>query len=153
MPQWWRPGLSRGEISGQYLETRTCQVYTGPCFANSEMGVAGKDAVMAWSIVRGDFNGVDLAGLKVIVALKTSDTLGFAGIDGAGNVKSVIIVDEQAKGPRRDALIAFAKQHCGKAGNAVQRVDSARITMSLDESELHGKLEAGNLVKIERARQ
>jgi hypothetical protein len=107
---------------------------------------------MAWSISRGDFNGVDLAGLKVIVALKTTETLAFDGIDGAGDVKSVIIVDETAKGPRREALIEFAKQHCGKAGDAVQRIDTAPIAMTLDESELHGKLEAGKLVKLETRR-
>ena len=32
------------DISGIYLETRTCQVYTGPCFANAETALAGKDA-------------------------------------------------------------------------------------------------------------
>ncbi|HUG69079.1 MAG TPA: hypothetical protein VMM76_15120, partial [Pirellulaceae bacterium] len=44
-------GIARAEISGHYLETRTCQVYTGPCFANAEVGLAGKEAVMAWRIL------------------------------------------------------------------------------------------------------
>ena len=30
------------KISGEYLEIRSCSVYTGPCFANAEMGVTGK---------------------------------------------------------------------------------------------------------------
>ena len=30
-------------ISGDYLEVRSCDVYTGPCFANSEMGLTGKE--------------------------------------------------------------------------------------------------------------
>ena len=34
------------EISGDYLEVRTCDVYTGPCFGNAEMSLAGKEAVM-----------------------------------------------------------------------------------------------------------
>ena len=36
--------LAAGGLEGQYVEARTCQVYTGPCFANSEINLAGKDA-------------------------------------------------------------------------------------------------------------
>ena len=47
------------EIVGHYMEARTCQVYTGPCFANGEVGVTGKDAVMAWSIQSGRHNDIE----------------------------------------------------------------------------------------------
>ena len=47
------PLASAGTIQGIYMETRTCQVYTGPCFANAEIGLAGKDAIMAWKIQQG----------------------------------------------------------------------------------------------------
>src|SRR5262245_24725812 len=30
------PALAGDSLTGKYLETRTCQVYTGPCFANAE---------------------------------------------------------------------------------------------------------------------
>lgn len=145
-------GIARAEISGHYLETRTCQVYTGPCFANAEVGLAGKEAVMAWRILEGTHNGIDLSGLNVVMALQTTKTLGFQGIEGAGEVKSVILVDETAKGPRRDALIDFAKTHAGKAGDAVVRIDDAPIEMSLDEFELKGKLSAGKAVQLETRR-
>jgi hypothetical protein len=141
-------GPVQAEISGQYMESRTCQVYTGPCFANAEVGLCGKGAVMAWSIQEGEHNGIDLSGLKVVMALKTTETLGFFGIEGAGEVKSIILVDAKAKGPRREALIDFAKQHSGKAGKHVVRVDAAPISMSLDEADLKGKLEAGKVVTL-----
>ena len=144
--------VARSEISGHYIESRTCQVYTGPCFANAEVGLAGKEAVMAWRILDGTHNGIDLSGLNVVIALQTTQTLGFQGIEGAGDVKSVILVDDTAKGPRRDALIDFAKTHAGKAGNAVVRIDDAPITMSLDEFELQGKLTAGKAVQLETRR-
>src|SRR6185295_18406939 len=35
-------------ISGDYLEARTSDIYTGSCFANSEVNLAGKEAVFAW---------------------------------------------------------------------------------------------------------
>jgi hypothetical protein len=28
--------VTAAEISGEYLEARTCDVYTGPCFANGD---------------------------------------------------------------------------------------------------------------------
>ena len=37
-------------ISGDYLESRTCDVWTGPCFANAEMNLGGKQAVLAWKV-------------------------------------------------------------------------------------------------------
>lgn len=144
--------VARSEISGHYMESRTCQVYTGPCFANAEVGLAGKEAVMAWTILDGTHNGIDLSGLSVVMALQTTKTLGFQGIEGAGDVKSVILVDNTAKGPRRDALIDFAKTHAGKAGSAVVRIDDAPIAMSLDEFELKGKLSAGKAVQLETRR-
>ena len=40
-------------ISGNYLEVRSCDVYTGPCFANAEMGLTGKEGILVWSIREG----------------------------------------------------------------------------------------------------
>jgi hypothetical protein len=140
--------LSASEISGTYLETRTCQVYTGPCFANAETALAGKDAIMAWNIDEGQHNGVDLAGLSVVVVINASDTLGFNGVDDPKHLKSAIIVDEKASGAKREALIAFAKTHAGRAGQEVVRVDSAPIQMGLDLGTLNGTLQAGKAVKL-----
>ncbi len=140
--------LPADEFNGFYLETRTCQVYTGPCFANGEMGLAGKDAIMAWSIEKGQSNGVDLAGFNVVMVLKASDTLGFRGIDSAQTVKSIILVDQRADKKQRDALVEFAKQHSGRAGKSVVRVDAAPIDMSLDTAKLTGSLRAGDSVSL-----
>ena len=37
-------------ISGDYLEVRSCDVYTGPCFANAEMNLTGKEGMLLWSV-------------------------------------------------------------------------------------------------------
>lgn len=135
-------------LRGVYLETRTCQVYTGPCFANAETGIAGRDAIMAWKIDSGEYEGQDLSGLQVVVVIRSSETLGFQGIEGAGDVKSVVLVDDQASDKQREALVQFAKQHAGRAGEAVARVESQPITMSLDIVELRGELQAGKVVTL-----
>jgi hypothetical protein len=136
------------EISGTYLETRTCQVYTGPCFANAETALAGKDAVMAWNIEEGKHAGVDLAGLSVVVCMTGSDTLAFGGVNDPKTLKSTIVVDDKATDAQREALIAFAKEHAGRAGKEVVRVDKAPISMSLDLGTLVGRLDAGSIVKL-----
>jgi len=141
--------VQASEISGQYLETRTCQVYTGPCFANAETGLAGKDAVMAWRITDGAHEGVHLTGLNVVIALTSDNTLGFGGINDAEQLKSIIFVDERADETQRQALVDFARQHSGRAGQAVVRVTAAPISMSLDETALAGKLAVADKVQLE----
>jgi hypothetical protein len=144
------PGTAiAGDLKGDYLETRTCDVYTGPCFANGQVGLTGKDAIMAWSIERGSYDGVSLAGLKVVVVLNASDTLGFGGtlIHHPEPIRSVIIVDSKAAPRQRDALVQFAVEHARHAGQ-VAKVVSAPIAMELDHFTSIGTLEAGDIAQI-----
>ncbi len=138
-----------GDLKGDYLETRTCDVYTGPCFANGQAGLTGRDAIMAWSVDRGTYEGVDLAGLKVVVVTTATDTLGFGGtlIVHPEQIRSVIIVDAAATPRQRDALVQFASQYAKHAGEIV-KVVSAPIDMNLDHFAMVGTLEAGTIVKI-----
>jgi hypothetical protein len=138
-----------GDLKGDYLETRTCDVYTGPCFANGQVGLAGKDAIMAWSIDRGTYDGVSLAGLKVVVVLNASDTLGFGGtlIHYPDPIRSVIIVDAKASPRQRDALVQFAVEHAKHTGE-VAKVISAPIAMELDHFASFGTLMAGDIAQI-----
>jgi enamine deaminase RidA (YjgF/YER057c/UK114 family) len=137
-----------GSIEGFYLESRTCQVYTGPCFANAEFGLTGNDAIMAWHIEQGVHAGVDLSNRSVVVVLHADRTLASAGIADAKVVRSVIFVDDQADAGQREALIDFAKAQTGKAGLAVARVEPLPIQMTLDRFTLEGRLQAGNVVKM-----
>lgn len=143
-------GVSAAEITGDYIESRTCDVYTGPCFANAEIGQAGREALMAWSIDKGEFNGVDLSGLKVAMAIRGKDTLGFGGglTFNPHPIKSVAIVDHRATSQQREALVAFAQKHLGEAAGEIVRVDVAPIEMSVDYVDNVGKLKVGNFAEI-----
>src|SRR5207248_10554656 len=142
------PAAAADWVTGTYMESRTCQVYTGPCFANAETALAGREALMAWNIESGKHHNVDLAGLSVVVAVRGNDTLGYQGVDDPKELKSAIIVDAKASAAQKEALVAFAKEHAGRAGREVVRVDAAPITMSLDSVELNGELKAGEIAKI-----
>jgi hypothetical protein len=138
----------RGEVRGYYVESRSCQVYTGPCFANAEMALTGKDAVMAWGIADGRFEGVDVSGLNVVMVVRASETLGFGGLDAPESIKSLVIVDERANPAQREALVAFAKKQTGKAGRSVVRVETQSIEVSVDPGTLVGKVKAGTWVNV-----
>ncbi|MBW3596924.1 MAG: DUF1326 domain-containing protein [Planctomycetes bacterium] len=142
------PVAASAAINGVYLETRTCQVYTGPCFANAETGLAGKDAIMAWGIEEGAHDGVDLAGLNVVLVLRSSETLGFQRAEDSKEVKAIVLVDERADAKQREALVDFAQRQSGKAGENVVRIDTAPIAMSLELSDLTGNLSAGKDVTL-----
>ncbi|HEY2840268.1 MAG TPA: DUF1326 domain-containing protein [Pirellulales bacterium] len=137
-------------LTGDYLETRTCDVYTGPCFANSQVALGGNQAILAWSIDQGEFRGVDLSGLKVVMTVRASDTLGFGGglVIHPDPIRSVILVDDQATPDQRDALVEFARERAGRVGGEVVRVSSAPIEMAIDHVDMVATLHAGTEITV-----
>lgn len=145
------PAMAAAEpIKGDYLESRTCDIYTGPCFANAQVGLAGMEAIQAWKIKEGAWNGVNLAGTSVIVGVKASDTLGWGGglKFNPYPIKSMVIVDEKVTSAQRDALVSFVKSHAAKSIGDVVKVTSLPIDMTVDHFRQVGKLDAGNAVHL-----
>jgi hypothetical protein len=118
--------VSAAGISGQYIEARTCDVWTGPCFANSEMNLTGKHAVMGWKVDKGTLDSVSLDGLSVVAVIASSDTL---GLEQTGPAKAVLIVDSRATTKQREALIRLAKKQAGDLLKNVVRVENAKVEL------------------------
>ncbi len=140
------------EISGEYLEARTCDVYTGPCFANGEVGIAGKEAVMAWKVDEGKWDGQDLSGLSAALIVKASDTLSFGGkyVEVTPEkIVAVIVVDEKATPSQRTALVKFVKDSAPHLTKDVVKVEATAITLTNDHLSGKGVFSAGQLAKIE----
>ena len=137
-------------LVGDYLETRTCDVFTGPCFANSQVGLTGREALLAWSIDSGEYRGTDLTGMKVVLVVRASDTLGFGGglVLNPYPIRSVVVVDQRATLEQREALVEFARARAGNVAGEIVRVESAPIAISVDHVAAVGKLEAGKLVSL-----
>src|SRR4051812_4067368 len=89
------------QIRGDYVESRSADVYTGQCFANGEVNLVGNEAIMAWHVQSGSWNGVSLDGLTVAAAIRASATLGDPYAD-PDPIQSVLIVDDQASVQQRD---------------------------------------------------
>lgn len=140
----------KAQITGQYVETRSADVYVGQCFANSEMNLSGQEAIVAWHIGNGSWDGVSLDGLTIVGAIKAQATLG----DPYGKpypAKSVLIVDKQATPEQRQALINFAQEMGGELLRHVVRVIDAPIDMEVapEQHSVRARLQAGNVVRVE----
>ena len=138
------------QIQGQYLETRSADVYVGQCFANSEMNLTGQEAIVAWHITEGKWDDVSLNGLTVAGAIKAQATLG----DPYGKpypAKSVLFVDKQATPQQRQALINFAQEMGGELLRHVVRVVDTTVDMEVlpGEHSVRARLMAGNVVTVE----
>ena len=68
--------MAAQEIRGDYLETRSADVYTGQCFANGEVNLVGNEAILAWHVRTGSWDGIPLHGLTVASAVRATGTGG-----------------------------------------------------------------------------
>ena len=117
---------SAGKIRGDYIETRSADVYTGTCVANSEVNLTGTEAILAWHIKEGSWNGVALNGLGVVGVVKANATLGDP-FTSPYPAKSVLIVDSRATAEQQTALKSFAQSMAGDLLKNIVKVESTPI--------------------------
>jgi hypothetical protein len=117
-----------GEITGQYVEVRNCDVWTGPCFANAEGNLTGKNAALVWNIKQGTLGDVRLDGLTVVAVVQANETL---GVTQTGVSKAVVIVDSRATEAQRAALVKLVKSQAGKLCENVVSVHAAKISVDV----------------------
>ncbi len=136
-------------LAGDYLEVRSCDVYTGSCFANSEMGLAGKECILSWNVKNGAWNGVDVSGLKVIAVVRADATLGDLRYQPRSG-KAVLVVDAAATPAQSAALQSMAREFSGQLIREVAEVRTSPISMTVGTcaSGSCGKVNAGNLIEI-----
>jgi hypothetical protein len=136
------------QIRGDYIETRSADVYTGQCFANGEVNLVGDEAILAWHVQSGSWDGVPLDGLTVAAAVHAHATLG----DPYANpypAQAVLLVDDQATPQQSSALIAFAHQMGGELLRHAQQVISVPMELVVNP-EHHGVavLRAGQFATV-----
>jgi hypothetical protein len=98
-------------IRGAYVEARTAEVFAGGCIMNGEAATTGKEALLAWKVDQGSFEGVPLNGLSVVAAIAGDVNLGVHEIGGdTADTRAAVFVDERATPTQRVALLAMAKR-------------------------------------------
>ncbi len=141
--------LSAQQLRGDYIESRSTDVYVAQCFANGEVGLTGNYALMAWHIEDGAWNGVKLDGLTIAAAVRARATLG----DPYGDpypAQAVLMVDNAATSAQKQALIALAQHEGGRLLENIVRVDDVPVMLDVP-ADLHqgsAVLRAGHLATI-----
>lgn len=125
----------RAHVTGDYVEARTAEVFAGGCIMNSEAETLGRQAIMAWRITSGSFNGVPLDGLTVAAAVAGDRNLGMRELGGEEptTVKAIIMVDPRASATQREALVQLVRELSGGLITHVVRVDVAPVRFATSQ--------------------
>jgi len=111
-------------LRGDYVEVRTASVFAGACHYNSEVVTTGRDAMMAWNVTSGKWQGVDLTGVRVMAVVSADANLG----ESNAARQSEIIIDSQASRTQALAIVNALKENYAASLGKVVAVHSALIT-------------------------
>lgn len=103
-------------LRGDYVEVRTASVFAGACHYNGELVTTGNDAMMAWNVTSGNWQGVDLTGVRAMAIVSASANL--ANTTAARQTE--IIIDQNATRAQSVAMLNALKQkYAASLGNIV----------------------------------
>jgi hypothetical protein len=111
------------QLRGDYVEVRTASVFAGACHYNGEVVTTGRDAIMAWNVTNGQWQGVDLNGVRAIAIVSADVNL---AEDNAART-SEIIIDSSASRAQAVAMLNALKERYAAALGTVAAVNSAPI--------------------------
>ena len=111
-------------LRGDYVEVRTASVFAGACHYNGEVVTTGRDAMMAWNVTSGKWQGVDLTGVSVLAIVSADANLA----EGNAARQSEIIIDSNASRTQALAMINALKEKYAASLGKVVEVRSAPIT-------------------------
>jgi len=114
---------AEGGIRGEYLETRSANVFAGACHHEGEVTTVGRDAVMAWRFTDGSYEGVSLKGVRLVAVVNASKNFEFA--DAVR--RSVVYLDADATDAQRRASAALVRDKFAAALGEVLAVKAAPI--------------------------
>ena len=124
-------------LTGTYVEARTSEIFAGACIINGEAATAGREALLAWKVDKGAFNGVALDGMAVVAAVAGDANLSVHEIGGeAATTRTALFVDARANEAQRRALIAMAKSLANRVIDTVAEVTPASIEFVAGERDI-----------------
>ena len=110
-------------ITGDYVEVRTASVFAGACHYNGEVTTTGRDALMAWNVTSGSWDGVDLKGMRAIAVVSADDNLSNA----QALRRSELIIDKGASHAQAVAMLSALKNRYAETLGEIMSVRSAPI--------------------------
>ena len=133
-------------VTGDYVESRSANVFVGACHHEGEVVSAGRNAVLAWNITDGEKNGVSLRGVTA-VAVVAADR--YLGQDDAKR-KSVLYVSDAATPEQREAVVALLKERAPVALGELVAVKSAPIKFESDSDQYRVNVQGIAFMKIKK---
>jgi hypothetical protein len=129
-------------VRGDYLEVRTASVFAGACHYNGELTTAGRDALMAWSVKSGLWQGVDLTGVRAVAIVSAAENLA----DKNAAREAEIIIGENASDAQSRAMLEALK---GKYASSLGKIISVRRgPLSFDHKSKAYSVEADSFASI-----
>jgi hypothetical protein len=128
-------------IRGEYVEVRTASVFAGACHYNGELTTAGRDALMAWNVKSGHWQGTDLAGVHA-VAIVSAD----ANLAENSDRRSEIIIGENASDAQSLAMVEALKSRYMTSFGKI--ISVRRGPLSFDHKGRSYSVSAGDLLSL-----
>ena len=111
-------------LRGDYVEVRTASVFAGACHYNGEVVTTGRDALMAWKVTSGKWQGVDLSGVRVMAIVSADANLG----ESNAARQSEIIIDAGASRTQALAITNALKEKYAVSLGKIVEVRTAPIS-------------------------
>lgn len=103
-------------VRGDYVEVRTASVFAGACHYNGEVVTTGREAMMAWNVTSGKWQGVDLTGVRVMAIVSSDANLG----DKNATRQSEVVIDSPSRSQSLAILNAIKERYAASLGNIVK---------------------------------
>jgi uncharacterized protein DUF1326 len=110
-------------VRGEYVEVRTASVFAGACHYNGEVVTTGRDAMMAWNVTSGKWNGVDLTGVRALAIVNSTSNLG----EPNAARQSEIIIDATASQTQAQAILSALKEKYASSLGTIVEVRNAPV--------------------------
>jgi hypothetical protein len=110
-------------VRGDYVEVRTASVFAGACHYNGEVTTTGRDALMAWKVTSGKWNGVDLTGVRALAVISSEDNLSNAQAPR----RAELIIDKAATHDQAVAMLEALKSRYADSLGQIISVRTAPI--------------------------
>jgi hypothetical protein len=111
-------------LRGDYVEVRTASVFAGACHFNGEVVTTGRDALMAWNVTSGKWQGVDLTGVRVMAIVSSEANLA----ESNAARQTEIVIDSQASRTQALAMVNALKEKYAASLGKIVTVRSAPIS-------------------------
>jgi hypothetical protein len=131
-------------LRGEYVEARTAEIFAGGCVMSSQAETLGRQAVLAWHVDSGIYDGQKLDGLSVVAAVSGDRNLGIREIGGESPsyVRAVISIDERATPAAEKALVKMVDE--ASRGLITEVVEVRRVPVRFDSTDHAVTVSAGD---------